>query len=315
MVFVLLVYFAKKLTMIVFPQTYNYKLIIGLLIIALSVLGVFTFQNQNKLEEYNAYLAQEKSLIQNELSEMISRFDTLDIENEELSLQLEASNLKLEQALDSIKTLEVTANLLTHYKSKVQLLKAEKVRILNLVNNLETQNKTLQTEVTQSKQQLSSIKVKANTLKETNVKLKKRNETLNQHIVKASQMQIAMLDAKAVKRVGKNKVVTTDKAKRTNKLLVEFVIPKNDLITKGKKDIYIQIVNPNNNVVSKKDEAKFGKQSLIYSKKLDVNFNNKDLAVSTFIDADKDEPFKQGVYFVNVFNQDNRLASTSIFLD
>ena len=301
--------------MIVFPQTYNYKLIIGLLIIALSVLGVFTFQNQNKLEEYNAYLAQEKSLIQNELSEMISRFDTLDIENEELSLQLEASKLKLEQALDSIKTLEVTANLLTHYKSKVQLLKEEKARILNLVNSLETQNKTLQTEVTQSKQQLSSIKVKANTLKETNVKLKKRNETLNKHIVKASQMQITMLDAKAVKRVGKNKVVTTDKAKRTNKLLVEFVIPKNDLITKGKKDIYIQIVNPNNNVVSKKDEAKFGKQSLIYSKKLDVNFNNKDLAVSTFIDADKDEPFKQGVYFVNVFNQDNRLASTSILLD
>lgn len=301
--------------MIVFPQTYNYKLIIGSLIIALSVLGVFTFQNQNKLEEYNAYLAQEKSLIQNELSEMISRFDTLDIENEELSLQLEASKLKLEQALDSIKTLEVTANLLTHYKSKVQLLKAEKARILNLVNSLETQNKTLQTEVTQSKQQLSSIKVKANTLKETNVKLKKRNETLNKHIVKASQMQITMLDAKAVKRVSKNKVVTTDKAKRTNKLLVEFVIPKNDLITKGKKDIYIQIVNPNNNVVSNKDEAKFGKQSLIYSKKLDVNFNNKDLAVSTFIDADKDEPFKQGVYFVNVFNQDNRLASTSILLD
>lgn len=301
--------------MIVFPQTYNYKLIIGSLIIALSVLGVLTFQNQNKLEEYNAYLAQEKSLIQNELSEMISRFDTLDIENEELSLQLEASKLKLEQALDSIKTLKVTANLLTHYKSKVQLLKEEKARILNLVNSLETQNKTLQTEVTQSKQQLSSIKVKANTLKETNVKLKKRNETLNKHIVKASQMQITMLDAKAVKRVSKNKVVTTDKAKRTNKLLVEFVIPKNDLITKGKKDIYIQIVNPNNNVVSNKDEAKFGKQSLIYSKKLDVNFKNKDLAVSTFIDADKDEPFKQGVYFVNVFNQDNRLASTSILLD
>lgn len=301
--------------MIVFPQTYNYKLIIGSLIIALSILGVFTFQNQNKLEEYNAYLAQEKSLIQNELSEMISRFDTLDIENEELSLQLEASKLKLEQALDSIKTLEVTANLLTHYKSKVQLLKEEKARILNLVNSLETQNKTLQTEVTQSKQQLSSIKVKANTLKETNVKLKKSNETLNKHIIKASQMQITMLDAKAVKRVGRNRVVTTDKAKRTNKLLVEFVIPKNDLVTTGVKDIYIQIVNPNNNVVSNKDEAKFGKQSLIYSKKLDVNFNNKDLAVSTFIDADKDEPFKQGVYFVNVFNQDNRLASTSILLD
>ena len=84
--------------MIVFPQTYNYRLIIGSLILALSVLGVFTVHNQNKLEEYNSYLAQEKKLIQNELSEMISRFDTIDVENKELSKQLEKSKLKLEQA-------------------------------------------------------------------------------------------------------------------------------------------------------------------------------------------------------------------------
>ena len=147
------------------------------------------------------------------------------------------------------------------------------------------------------------------------MKLENDNTTLKQQIVAASQMQVTMLDAKAVKRVGRNKVVTTDKAKRTNKLLVEFIIPKNNLVTTGVKDIYIQIVNPNNNVVSNKDQVKFGKQTLIYSKKLDVNFTNEDVEVSTFIDADEDEPFKEGVYFVNVFNKENRLASTSILLD
>ncbi|MBN2867181.1 MAG: hypothetical protein JXK08_00780 [Flavobacteriaceae bacterium] len=301
--------------MIVFPQTYNYRLIIGSLILALSVLGVFTVHNQNKLEEYNSYLAQEKKLIQNELSEMISRFDTIDVENKELSKQLEKSKLKLEQALDSIKTLKVSANLLTHYRSKVEMLKDERNKILNLVEKLESKNKTLQTEAAQSKQQLTSVKKLAVTLKDTNVELEKDNKTLKQQIVAASQMQVTMLDAKAVKRVGRNKVVTTDKAKRTNKLLVEFIIPKNNLVTTGVKDIYIQIVNPNNNVVSNKDQVKFGKQTLIYSKKLDVNFTNEDVEVSTFIDADEDEPFKEGVYFVNVFNKENRLASTSILLD
>lgn len=301
--------------MIVFPQTYNYRLIIGSLILALSVLGVFTVHNQNKLEEYNSYLAQEKKLIQNELSEMISRFDTIDVENKELSQQLEDSKLKLEQALDSIKTLKVSANLLTHYRSKIEMLKDERNQILNLVEKLESKNKTLQTEAAQSKQQLTSVKNLAVTLKDTNVELEKDNKTLKQQIVSASQMQVTMLDAKAVKRVGRNRVVTTDKAKRTNKLLVEFIIPKNNLVTTGVKDIYIQIVNPNNNVVSNKDEVKFGKQTLIYSKKLDVNFTNQDLEVSTFIEADEDEPFKEGVYFVNVFNKENRLASTSILLD
>lgn len=301
--------------MIVFPQTYNYRLIIGSLILALSVLGVFTVHNQNKLEEYNSYLAQEKKLIQNELSEMISRFDTIDVENKELSQQLEDSKLKLEQALDSIKTLKVSANLLTHYRSKIEMLKDERNQILNLVEKLESKNKTLQTEAAQSKQQLTSVKNLAVTLKDTNVELEKDNKTLKQQIVSASQMQVTMLDAKAVKRVGRNRVVTTDKAKRTNKLLVEFIIPKNNLVTTGVKDIYIQIVNPNNNVVSNKDEVKFGKQTLIYSKKLDVNFTNQDVEVSTFIEADEDEPFKEGVYFVNVFNKENRLASTSILLD
>mgnify|MGYP001226414600 CR=1 FL=1 len=301
--------------MIVFPQTYNYRLIIGSLILALSVLGVFTVHNQNKLEEYNSYLAQEKKLIQNELSEMISRFDTIDVENKELSQQLEDSKLKLEQALDSIKTLKVSANLLTHYRSKIEMLKDERNQILNLVEKLESKNKTLQTEAAQSKQQLTSVKNLAVTLKDTNVELEKDNKTLKQQIVSASQMQVTMLDAKAVKRVRRNRVVTTDKAKRTNKLLVEFIIPKNNLVTTGVKDIYIQIVNPNNNVVSNKDEVKFGKQTLIYSKKLDVNFTNQDVEVSTFIEADEDEPFKEGVYFVNVFNKENRLASTSILLD
>ncbi|WP_336066355.1 hypothetical protein [Mesoflavibacter sp. CH_XMU1404-2] len=301
--------------MIVFPQTYNYRLIIGSLILALTVLGVFTVHNQNKLEEYNSYLAQEKKLIQNELSEMISRFDTIDVENKELSQQLEDSKLKLEQALDSIKTLKVSANLLTHYRSKIEMLKDERNQILNLVEKLESKNKTLQTEAAQSKQQLTSVKNLAVTLKDTNVELEKDNKTLKKQIVSASQMQVTMLDAKAVKRVGRNRVVTTDKAKRTNKLLVEFIIPKNNLVTTGVKDIYIQIVNPNNNVVSNKDEVKFGKQTLIYSKKLDVNFTNQDVEVSTFIEADEDEPFKEGVYFVNVFNKENRLASISILLD
>lgn len=301
--------------MVFIPQTFSYRLIIGSLIIALSVLGVFTIQNQKTLKEYNSYLAQEKKLIQNELSEMISIFDTIEVENIALSKQLEDSKLEFEQVLDSIKTLKVSANLLSHYRSKIELLKDERNQILTLVEKLEMKNKTLQTEAALSKQHLTTVRNLAGNLKDTNKELENDNKTLKQKIVSASQIQVTMLQATAVKHIRRNTVVTTDKAKKTNKLLVEFVIPKNNLVTTGVKEVYIQIVNPNNNVVSDKAEVKFGKQRLIYSKKLDVNFTNKEVEVSTFIEADKDEPFKEGVYFVNVFNKENRLASTSILLD
>ena len=80
------------------------------------------------------------------------------------------------------------------------------------------------------------------------------------------------------------------------------------------KEFYIQILNPDNNVVSDQGNTVFDNKSLIYTKKIKVNYQKEDLNVSTFIETTKEEPIKNGVYFVNVFNNQNRVATTSITL-
>ena len=301
--------------MIVFPQTYNYRLIIGSLIIAISVLSVYSFYNHEKLQDYKTYLAQEKKLIQNELSEIITRFDTLEVENKALNQQLEVSKAKVKNALDSLNGLSVSTNLLAHYRSRINSLKEEKNNILNLVQNLEEKNKRLSVKVEQSEQQLIEVKNQTNKLLESNSKLKNNNLTLANKVEIASQLQISRLEAQAVKRITKNKVIPTDNSKRASKMLVEFVIPKNKLLEKGEKELYIQILNPDNNVVSDQGVVKFNDESLIFSKKIKVKYIGQDINIKTFIETNLDEPFKKGIYFVSVFNKKNRIGSTTITLN
>ena len=81
------------------------------------------------------------------------------------------------------------------------------------------------------------------------------------------------------------------------------------------KDIYIQIVSTQGNVVSDKGEIVFGDTSLIFSKKEAVNYDNDNLEICTAIIADdEDKPFLKGYYFINVFHENTKLGGTSIKL-
>ena len=63
--------------MIVNPQHFNYRLIIGSLTIAVIIITGFSYSNYNELKSQELYLEQEKSLIQSELSDMLSRYDKI----------------------------------------------------------------------------------------------------------------------------------------------------------------------------------------------------------------------------------------------
>ena len=57
------------------------------------------------------------------------------------------------------------------------------------------------------------------------------------------------------------------KAKRVQSIEVCFTLAENALTETGMKDLYIQVLNPRNNVVADKGAINFGNSSLIYSAK------------------------------------------------
>lgn len=300
--------------MLIFPHTYNYRIIIGSLIVVFVILGSYTFSNYNQLVDYKTYVSQEKKLLENELSDMVIRYDNIKVDNDSLRNKLQQSKLNVAHILDSIKTLQPSASILSLYRSKINLLQKENAAFLNVVSTLKTENNRLASQTEAVTQNLKVAKNNTSSLFTKNKGLVTANAKMSTALDKASLLSIASLDAKAVKRVTKKRIVSTSNASKANKLYVSFTLDKNKLATTGVKDLYIQILNPNNNVVADQGSISFGEQSLIFSKKIKVDYKNEAIDVNTLITTDLDEPLTKGVYFVNVFYDNTRLGSTSIML-
>jgi predicted nuclease with TOPRIM domain len=259
-------------------------------------------------------VSQEKKLLENELSDMVIRYDNIKVDNDSLRNKLQQSKLNVAHILDSIKTLQPSASLLSLYRSKINLLQKENAAFLNVVSTLKTENNRLASQNEAVTQNLKVAKNNTSSLSTKNKGLATANAKMSTALDKASLLSIASLDAKAVKRVTKKRIVSTSNASKANKLYVSFTLDKNKLATTGVKDLYIQILNPNNNVVADQGSISFGEQSLIFSKKIKVDYKNEAIDVNTLITTDLDEPLTKGVYFVNVFYDNTRLGSTSIML-
>lgn len=294
--------------MIVNPQFFNYRLIIGSLIVAIAILGVVSFTNYETVKSHQTFLEQEKKLVESELSEMITRYDIVGETNNALSSQLGLVKENLQATLDSLRFLNSDISVILKYKQQLSNLKSKNVAlfksfdsVLAVKNNLERANLLAHNQLNEQ--------IKVNSV------LKTENESLAISVKKGALLTANSFKAKAYRtQLGKN--IATNKAVQAQNIEVCFALAENALTETGPKDIYIQIVNPKNNVVADKGEVKFGTTSLIYSDKQVIDYNNKVVDVCVMIDGDTDDiPFTKGTYFVSIFHKDRKLGSTQIELN
>ena len=294
--------------MIVNPQLFNYRLIISSLLVVLTVLGIYSFNKYKSIESYEGFLKQEKVLIETELSEMLISYDDLSQDYSLMASQLQEAKLETKMALDSLRLLNSDLSIVTRFKEQLIVLKSKSKVLLSTIDSLNSVNKKLQKE---KRYALSTIKKNTNTINN----LEEANDSLNKSISNAAVLKASNIKAQSYKlKSGKKRL--TDKAKRANAMDVCITLNENPLALKGKKDIYIQIVGPDGNVLADKGEVKFGDSSLIYSSKQIVDYNNENLEVCTAIVADEDDkPFLKGYYFITIFHRNIKLGGTSIQLN
>ncbi|MFK7833572.1 MAG: hypothetical protein AB8B52_09865 [Winogradskyella sp.] len=293
--------------MIVNPQLFNYRLIISSLLVVLTVLGIYSYTKYKSIESYEGFLKQEKVLIESELSDLLSSYDDLSQDYSLMASQLKDAKLETRNALDSLRLLNSDLSIITRFKEQLVVLKSKNKVLLSTIDSLNSANKQLQKD---KRYALNTIKENTNTIND----LEHVNDSLNKSIDNAAVLKASNISATSYRLKSGNKRFT-DRAKRVNAIDVCITLNENPLASKGKKDIYIQIVSPGGNVVSDQGEVTFGDTSLIYSNKEVVDYNNRNLEICTAIVADEDDkPFEKGYYFINVFHGNKKLSSTSIEL-
>lgn len=152
-----------------------------------------------------------------------------------------------------------------------------------------------------------------------NMNLQRQKEELTNKVNQAAVLRIYNLSAEAVRYKGGSQETVTDKARRTERIRVNFTVGQNDLVEAGAKDFYLRIAEPSKNIITKGmgDEYAFTYQGelLQYTEKIHFNYDNKEKDLRAYYIKPEGKDLQPGYYFVDIYDgNDNLIGQTSLSL-
>lgn len=243
----------------------------------------------------------EKESVMKDLQELKATYDAAIAENTSMSDELIQERDKVVALMDD---LNKSKGDVSKYRSQVQAMQGKMKTLVAENDELKKQNGVLTT-------QRDSTIVVLGESKKYNEVLVGQNEELAKTVEKGSKLSILNTKTSAYKLKSSGKQIETDKASRADILKVSFTIAENQIAKSGDKTYYVQVIDAKNNVLGEKKTESFGDNSLTYSFKTTVKYENKSVNVTEDLPG---KDFAKGTYFINVFDNDELVSKTSFSL-
>lgn len=281
------------------------KVAIGILLALFLGTGFYASQLYTEKKENEAVLVKEKKQVMDDLGIMAKQYDAAIAKNEIANDDLVAARERIQGLMDSLKVSQNSVNSLWRYKKKYLALQKEMDVLLEENNRLKVENELLATSLDSTQIQLAERSAFTDSLLVQNTELADVVEG-------ASALQTTGLKGFGVIERSSGKLIPTERARRSDKIRVCYTVAKNPLTEAGDKEFYVQVIDPNSNVLGVNNQVKFEDKVLNYSLISRFNYENRNLNICEFVSSNGDEKFEKGRYIVNVFNEEN-LISTSEF--
>ena len=192
-------------------------------------------------------------------------------------------------------------------KNKIDSIKFDQVIKPNNSNGIV--NKTFNNSLVEDSivfyaKELQKAKKEKRNLTVSNLAETKKNNT------KTNNLSALNINAKGVKIYSDAYKMSEAKIQQ---LRVCFTLEENQLVYSGTKTIYVQIVNPKNQIISSGDMSVESESNvkLQYSAAVNANYLKKDTDVCTYVDLEKNKTIK-GKYKINIYHDFVKIG-TSIF--
>ncbi|MAL59507.1 MAG: hypothetical protein CMC14_05605 [Flavobacteriaceae bacterium] len=284
----------------------KFKILIGVLTALLIGLGVYTVSLYNDSKNTVAGLEKQKSEIETDLEELIVEYDELIKDNELKDKDLIAARERIEVLLDSVKTAEANVALIQRYKIEIGRLKDERKMLFARADSLIQSNRMLAVEIDSAKTMINqTIKVVDSVSQE--------NLAMSETIKKGSVVKAIDLRGEAVIVRSSGKIVDTRRASRADKVRACFTLTPNIIAQKGDRLLFVQVINPKNNLLGDKSTIEFESGVLNYSTSTKVFYEQEELDVCVLVNANEEELI-EGRYTINVFDGAQQVASTTMEL-
>ena len=282
------------------------KILTGILAVALIALSIYTIKFYNEEKENKEILQKEKSVIEDELNELIIKYDEAIDENEVMDQDLVNARDRISRLLDSVKDNEANLVLISRYRREIGNLKSEKDRLFRVVDSLSAQNKMLSTSLDSTSVALEQRTRMSDSLKTT-------NQSLSTKVDKAARLKVTGLSGEGVIVRNSGKLVENDRTGRIDQIRTCFTITGNDLAEAGEKNMYVQVYNPENELVGDEIVIQHDGGTMVYSASSKVFYEKEELDVCILANTSEDK-LLEGNYKVYVYNDATLLGTGSFSL-
>ena len=282
------------------------KILIGLLLVLLVSLAGYTYTLIQQNKETVLFLEADKAQVQKELEALVVSYNEILQDNKLKDKDLIAARDRIIVLLDSVKDYKANLSIITRYKAQVKGLKNERTQLFKRADSLLVVTQRLAVE----KDSTTAVLIK--TIKVVD-SVTTANTQLFNSLEKGALIGISNLDATAIIVRKGGKIKETKRASRADKIRVCYTIAPNTLAQAGDRVLYVQVINPDNNIIGDKSNITFGQDLLTYSKSESVFYENQALDVCAIVGTAGQDVLK-GLYTINIFDAQRQIGSTTLML-
>ena len=282
------------------------NILIGLLVVLLVSLAGYTYTLIQQNKETVLFLEADKAEVQKELEALVVSYNEILQDNELKDKDLIAARDRIIVLLDSVKDYKANLSIITRYKAQVRGLKNERTQLFKRADSLLVVTQRLAIE----KDSTTAVLIK--TIKVVD-SVTTANTQLFNSLEKGALIGISNLDATAIIVRKGGKIKETKRASRADKIRVCYTIAPNTLAQAGDRVLYVQVINPDNNIIGDKSNITFGQDLLTYSKSESVFYENQALDVCAIVGTAGQDVLK-GLYTINIFDAQRQIGSTTLML-
>ena len=282
------------------------KILIGLLVVLLVSLAGYTFTLVEQNKETVLFLEADKAEVQKELEALVVSYNEILQDNKLKDKDLIAARDRIIVLLDSVKDYKANLSIITRYKAQVRGLKNERAQLFKRADSLLVVTERLAIE------RDSTTAVLNKTIKAVD-SVTTANTQMSKSLEKGALIGITNLDASAIIVRKGGKIKETKRASRADKIRVCYTIAPNNLAQAGDRVLYVQVINPDNNIIGDKSNITFGQNLLTFSKSISVFYENQALDVCAIVGNTGQDVLK-GLYTINIFDAQRQIGSTTLML-
>lgn len=225
-------------------------------------------------------LAIGENLRQN-LENMIAQYDDMEIQNQSMSDSIQAQKDKIATL---IQELDQAKGDRKHYMSKVYMLQKETETLRSImkdyirtIDSLNQVNQGLVVDLDNTRSDLNNMTTERDDYKN-------QSEQLTEKVNKGSKLSAFSFLTEGIKEKGSGSYKETDRASSCTHIRSCFTVGENTIASSGDKTVYMRIITPGGSVLYSNNNNTFksGDQSLLYSDKKVINYQNQQIDLCIF---------------------------------